>query len=583
MVVTAMVEKDASKETMDTGELTEEVAIVLETVAGKSGSRKRKVDNTTDEVESKKKTTEEMIKKQTEKHRLKELREAERIEREKRREEDRLQKEEEKQRRLEERQRKEQERDLKKKQALEEKLEKERKREEEKLERERKREEERIRKQHEKDERERQRINKKLKLEEEKQRKEQERQEELEKKRKKEDRSQMKISNFFTVKSSTSKANNKPITTSTELSVSELKSESHALKPDTGKCYEKKFLPFFVKETTRMSPTISLSASNLAKSVADLDNQLFGKAEGYDDYFQGISKSFLSLSKVTTSNELVSAINSSDVTESQIQAMIANLPPIKYLEFYENAKPPYIGTWCSSKHIETVLPIEDPLNEAITGLDYTYDSDLDWNEDDDDEGEDIDEDDDDDDDEEEDEEEMVDFLDDEAGDGGPKEKSRTILGPLVATCIWGRNDNENINDDDDDNNNNNTSILDTLRYEMLIPTKFPIEIDRNYWDEAKSPSTPKKGNSVTEGTKPMISEDKDIFQLIQFIEKNNEFSVNVLVELAKKELGTAYTKALVKSTIQGIATYSKKAGKWEIKLDIRKMYFSKYGKNGHNT
>lgn len=553
-----MVETNASVEDAVDADMTGDIIEVLKTEIDASCKRKGESSHVDENSTTKRaKTTKtKMTEKQAERQRAKELKEIEKAEREKKKEEERLRKEEKKQRKLEERQRKEQEKELTKKQAEDEKLEKERKREEEKLERERKREEEKARKQAEKDERERLRLEKKRLLEEEKQRKEQEKQDELDRKRKKEERSQMKISSFFTIKP-TPKAKTPSVLPKekvTEDSTFEKKSESY---------YSKKFLPFFVKATARMIPSGALCVEDLEKSITTIDDILFGDKEIGEsiDIFKS-STSNPETTSYTHSHDLVALMNSSDVSETQIQALIDNLPPIKYMEFYENAKPPFIGTWCSSKHSKMSVPAIDPLNETITGLDYSYDSDLDWNGDDDDEGEDIGDDDDEDDDDEDDDEEMVDFLDDAVE--GSEEKKRKILGPLVSNCIWGE-----------------SPVLQDLQYELLIPTKFPIEINRNYWEEAKEPGTPNKLNTIasssTTPAKPMISEDKDIFHLIQFIEKNNEFSVNVLVELAKKELDTTYTKALVKSTIQSIASYSKKMGKWEIKQEIRQLYYSKFG------
>ncbi|KAM9915332.1 hypothetical protein OXX59_010564, partial [Metschnikowia pulcherrima] len=37
---------------------------------------------------------------------------------------------------------------------------------------------------------------------------------------------------------------------------------------------------------------------------------------------------------------MVDALNSSQMTESALYDLVRNLPPIKYLQFYENAKPP---------------------------------------------------------------------------------------------------------------------------------------------------------------------------------------------------------------------------------------------------
>lgn len=90
--------------------------------------------------------------------------------------------------------------------------------------------------------------------------------------------------------------------------------------------------------------------------------------------------------------EVAAAMN--EASAATVAAMVARLP-LKFLSFYENRRPPYAGTWCLAAH-QHRPPGARPLAE-LAGVDYEYDSDLEWREEGSD-GEDIDTDGDDDDD-----------------------------------------------------------------------------------------------------------------------------------------------------------------------------------------
>lgn len=524
--------------------------------------------------------TKTLTKKQIEKLGRQKQREMERIEKEKKREEDRIRKEEE--RRVKE--------DERKRKAYKKEMEKEMRRkklEEEKLEREKKKDEERLKKLTEKGERERQRLEKKRKNEELKERKDHERKLAEEEKRKAEEskeRSQMKISNFFTigktVKSSPIKNEPKKDTQIVDLSNDESKE-----KEEETDIYNKVFLPFFQKKNVIMALSIQLTDSGLKKSIADFDSIV--KAANNKSENTDISKFFkackpkLREKNFTTPQDIVNALNSSQATESQIYEMFQNLLPMKYLQFYENIKPPYIGTWCSSNHMSTKLPVRNPFDTSKSGLDYSYDSDAEWNgedAEDEGEGEDIDNDDEDDDDDDiDDEEEMDDFV--ESND--LMKKKKRIMGPLVAISKWN-------NDDENDH-----EFFDEIKYERLdINIEFSIDPFTNYWDVNKEKvvnsqttehtsfvnllknqgTSPNKSTSrspnILTAQKPTIKDPKAIHELIQFIEKNNDFTIGTLVELSKKEFKT-FTKALLKHTIQDIAFYNKKSGNWIVKPELK--------------
>lgn len=469
-------------------------------------------------------------------------REQERLAREQRKEEERKAK-------IHERERKEKER-LAKKEALEK--EKEAKREEERLKRERK---------------QAHLEEMKKKKEEERRLKEEERKaKEAEKKRKDElkERSQMRILNFFSVKPAS------------QLSVSRI---SEAKQPLPGKDavddlveltsssrpgYSGDFLPFFIKRDVRLYLKPQLSSEEIEASKASFDlaitqqqHQVTALTNLLQPNSPKIGRSY------ADSEKLVQTLDSSTATEAMVREVIESLPPIKYLLFYENSKPPYIGTWCSAAHLNTSISGSTPL-QALMDFDYDYDSDLDWQDGDEGDGEDIDDVEEGDDDEEEaDEDEMDDFV-----DNNDTVKRRGLIGPLQSTTVW--------------NDGTNAEIFDQIKFERLYPNiMFPIDPTKNYWvkPSVSSTETPLKKNaemtpgkileigaspSVTTPPKPIIEDPKVLKQLAEFIKKNSDFTIGTLLELAKKEF-KIYTKSLLKHTIQEVAQYNKKSSSWEVK------------------
>lgn len=478
-------------------------------------------------------------------------------EREKKKEEDRLlkiaekekKKEEERLLKLAEKERKEQE-----KQAKREALEKEKERKRELLEKEKERKrEEKLKREEEKLKRE----EAKRKAEEEKQRKEEERKQKEEQK----ERNQMRISNFFAVKPTSTKRESTP-PVEKPLAV-----DDHL--------YDKQFLPFFQKQNVSLASNGILPEGDLAVLVQKFDSGLLQKSD---------LKNFFALpgakteTHYTSSEQMVEALNSATAQEADIRNLVQNLPPIKYLQFYENAKPPYVGTWCSQKHLATLFLLSNPLDTTLTGLDYNYDSDLDWDGDDD-EGEDIDDlEEGDDEDEDVDNDDMDDFVEETAA------KKRGNLGPLQSVDRW------------NDGSEESKAFFDDIKYERLdYEIKFPIDPMGEYWGPgpkvvsvtvqtkelfsvAQLGSTPVKSASTTPNVltpqKPTIKDIKVLNELIEFVEKNCDFTIGTLSELAKREFKT-FSKNMLKHTIQEIAVYNKK--RWEVRQDTKARLVQELG------
>ncbi|CAH6723356.1 chromatin assembly factor 1 subunit p90 [[Candida] jaroonii] len=316
--------------------------------------------------------------------------------------------------------------------------------------------------------------------------------------------------------------------------------------------FDKLVLPFHVKSNCTMAASGQLPKDKLAQAKASFENLLTQPAINDKSFFKSRTMNITSTT-VVSPEDIVQAMEN-NTSSSTIFSMLRNLGTIKYLQFYENEKPPYIGTWCSKDHISLNFPITEPFNQELTGYDYTYDSDLDWREE---EGDDIDIDEDDEEEEDEDND-MEDFVEAEM------ERETRFVGKLKPTFML--------------NDGTNKEVFNNLKFERLhITVDFPIDPKINYWkaenDDTSLLSTPLPATTSTPvnvltPTKPTIKDEKIITSLITFIEANNDFSIGTLVELSQKQFKD-FTKVLLKNTIQEIAHYNKKTAHWEIKPQFK--------------
>ncbi|CUM63562.1 uncharacterized protein PRCAT00001140001 [Priceomyces carsonii] len=505
-------------------------------------------------TEKLRKKEEEQNKKQQEKK----LREEERLRRQEQKIQEKRAKEDEKLKKVQEKERK-------RKEAEEEKTERERKREAERL----RKEAEKLKKEKEKEEREKIRFEKKKRLEEDKQRREAEKEKKEEEKRRileEKEKNQMKISSFFGVGQ---KIKSSPRTEANE-------DKCNAPEKTSVSVYNEYFLPFFVKKNVKMASSTQFSEQDLESSKLRFESLLKASENSKDllSKFFHNHKIRRAETRYTSTERIINSLNSSSTTEFEVHNMCKHMPPIKYLYFYENSRPPYIGTWCSDKHLLTSVPIVDPFNTS-TGLDYSYDSDIDWNGDEEGEGEDIDNEEEEDEDED-DEEELGYYVagDDEMNDfveKGNDQVSRKMIGPLVAVSEW---------------NNNSHGIFDDMKYELISSNiKFAINPYHDYWLVSRKEHImgtgtdnslrvdPDKQNLINGNLKKIIEDKSTISDLIAFIEANNDFTIGTLVELSKKEF-KSFTKSLLKQTIQDIASYNKKKYCWEVKPQVKLIYVS---------
>ena len=505
-----------------------------------------------------------------------------------RRDQRKKQRKEEEQRRLKEeaKRQKEREREELKKQKELKKLELMKIREEEKLKKEeekRKRDEaKRLQKEKERQEREEEKRKreeaKRLQREEEKRKREEEklkREEEKKLQQEAKEKSQLRIGNFFTKK------------------VSILKQTTRQSD------YEKHFLPFYTRGNVVLSSFLNLSKEDLEASKRKIDGELSKATMGgevEDTSGENSILQWLKSREVKRGHHiqyqavtLLQQMTSQEKTDQELEILLSMIPQ-KYIKFYENVRPPYIGTYSK----DVVLPVDNPFSKDGTGYNYEYDSDLEWaNEEENDEGggvEDLESGEDEEDDEEDEasEDEFEGFLENEDGSGklSDGKGKRKFVGPLIPKVLL-RRDIDQMSPED-------RSMFDKLSAQCLIEgCKFPIvpfspiisqqkkkqeEGTVTGENEKVSPSLvqPLKPDLSTGTTKEeqrqqvqLITEPEDLLKLFNEVE-GSTFSLATVTEISQRSL-PHYNKKIIKNTVKQYAVRSGPNGpdlsarKWVIK------------------
>ncbi|SCV04095.1 LAMI_0H13366g1_1 [Lachancea mirantina] len=465
-------------------------------------------------------------------------------------------------RRQQEKKREKQQRELKREQEKQERearrLEEKNRKDEEKRERARKKEEERKQKELKREEEKRQRE---MKREVEKQRKEDQRlrreeekkAKEEEKLRKEEDRekAQARIGNFF----KKAKPSKTAIVTKSD--------------------FEKSFLPFYLRNGVRFANDKILTPEKLLVSKSSIDSQLIQNFENKTERWLMSTPRLVANSITMTATNLMQQMTSKEKSEDDFQKLLQQIPQ-KYIKFYENVRPPYIGTYSK----EIILPKDNPLSTAETGYDYDYDSDWDWNNEGDEEGGGIEDLDDAEVEEEEDdaedgsEGEFDEFLEDaDTIDGAKKQK---FVGPLIPTVKL-RTDYCSLPDDD-------RYYFDLVSVEaLIIQQPFPISIDYN--PPSKRPANDEnkvdaRDEPSHKNAKSVITESADLITLYNEVHESS-FSLATLTELAQNKL-PKYSKKTIRNTIKDLATRVAVDGKaskiWQLN-DKEKWENLKIGKS----
>lgn len=489
-----------------------------------------------------KNSDEKKVQRETEKKMKEQLRLEEKLQREKKKEEEKRKREEEKRlkeiQREEEKRKREEEKRLKEIQREEEKKRKEQLKEEERKKREKQKEEERKKKEQlklQREEEKRQREEEKRKLEEEKKQKEEAK-----------ERAQSRIGNFFR---KVADDGAKPVQVKTD--------------------YERFFLPFYAKDSVKVYKGWKLSEKELEQNKQSIDSLLKSDKTSASDLDP---VNWLQMRKVPkrghpiklTAVSLLQQMTAKEKSDEELQQLLA-LVPHKYIKFYENVRPPYIGTY--SKEFE--LPVENPFNTEITGFNYDYDSDLEWVNEEDEEGDEVDNLESGDEDEEEEEDmasegEFDGFLDTEDGDGNLKNSSKKkFVGPLIP-IVQLRIDIDKLDDDDRQYFKKVSAVSLSEQNQFPIdphyipaPSASPKKLSQLASNEKKRPldqdssdvSTPSE--SPNKKSKAIITEATDLLKLFNEVQ-DSTFSLATITEIVQKNL-PQYNKQTVKNTVKHYA------------------------------
>ncbi|KAI7951240.1 hypothetical protein MJO28_006924 [Puccinia striiformis f. sp. tritici] len=157
--------------------------------------------------------------------------------------------------------------------------------------------------------------------------------------------------------------------------------------------FEKTFKAFNRKPNVQLAPInrfrppSSETGSNIEKFTTDLSPQ-----ECLDQYLKSvrptstINGSSTKPMKMMTIREIVNGIAEAELTGSvddtkkwRKTLQNRNLIQVKFLRFYEDVRPGYIGTWCKTSRL---VSGRNPFGRETCLLDYDYDSEADWNEED---------------------------------------------------------------------------------------------------------------------------------------------------------------------------------------------------------
>ncbi|KAG0669652.1 chromatin assembly factor-I (CAF-I) p90 subunit [Maudiozyma exigua] len=465
------------------------------------------------------------------------------------------------------------EKSLIKKQKDEEKLKLKQEREQERLRLKEQREEEKRKKDAEKqkakeqrDEEKRKRDEAKLKAKQERElekaKKEEEKNKKEEQKRKEEEakeRSQTRIASFFKKVSD--------------------KGKQERTKSD----YESSFLPFYTREGVITPVTSLFSKDELKQKMNEMDKMLRNSNyhENTEETKSWLSSRYKARNKGVTYKAvtLLQQMTAKDKSDEELQTLLS-LVPQKYIKFYENVRPPYIGTYSK----ETKLPIDNPFSTEGTDYNYAYDSDLEWtNEEEDADGAGVDnlesgeEDEEDEDEDDGSENEFDGFLDNEESNNGGNGRKK-FIGPLIPTVLL-RSDVDTY--DADDKQYFHMTAAESLVSEVPLPIDPHQKIRTSGATRNSTDTSPTKrslddagGNMMNNKESPekkkaktLITDPKDLLKLFDEIQ-DSTFSLGTVTEISQKSLPN-YNKQIIKNTVKEYAIRGSGKGdtprKWQIK------------------
>lgn len=285
--------------------------------------------------------------------------------------------------------------------------------------------------------------------------------------------------------------------------------------------YEEYFLPFNVKENVTMYRNIH------KEDKQDALSWLRSRAVRRGGLCQHSTKSV-----VETLSE------PGNITETQARNLLGQLP-LKYLQFAEDVRPPYVGTFSKQ---DPFLLGTDPF-QMVPEVNYLVDSEAEWEEID--EGEDLDSGEEEEDDEFDDEDDMSGFLDPEESQiAGP------LMGELVPVIKWGD--------------------IKTTSFRSLIPDRQHevISISDNYWTVVNADGV--VVSAPTLHKKPTLVPDDILPALMQKI-SGSDMNKTLLVELMHREF-PGVAKAAINTTIgacaQRVRSEKDTVKRWRVNQDI---------------
>ncbi|KTW29806.1 hypothetical protein T552_01011 [Pneumocystis carinii B80] len=330
--------------------------------------------------------------------------------------------------------------------------------------------------------------------------------------------------------------------------------------------YEKCFIPFFVKQYALLSDQHAF-VRNLDERMTimkDMDAFL-------DSDFSIISpiKHLLSLFKTKpvllfrqpkshiTVKYLLQKYEQSDSTEDLLNKL--KIFPMKLLQFKEDVRPPYYGTFSKSSFI---LTPRNPFKIDKGLFNYDYDSEAEWIEEE--EGEDIDNMDDSEEEEEaaalKEDEDDRDFLDDEGESNNTKKKVIVNLIPSVKGLYWQHSNNMDTDD---------YELFKKFKMNSLLDINLPINPYQDYWSpESNSNNDPKFQNSTVKTNSSVLPPKPSL-----------HFPQDSLPSFLKIIQGSTQTKVLLVETLrQKFSDINKQTIQWKLNTVARRN-----GKGVNNT
>ncbi|KAI9771547.1 MAG: hypothetical protein M1839_002790 [Geoglossum umbratile] len=425
--------------------------------------------------------------------------------------------------------RKKAQRDEEKRLKDEEKRKKEderRKREEEKAEDKRRKEEEREEKNRVKEEERKVKEEEKKKKEEERRLREEEKLKKAEAKR---DRSQLSLSSFLS-RPSTSVTSTARRRTATPDKAVECEAQSNPASQSPPKTdYQRAFAPFFVKAHVTLAPRNRWCTGE--EGMEEFRRTIDEFLENRSDSERPARTATLNISKLChippsarltrgiiprhTMKEIMVKLNESvkDLGTAQnpvkipsssrhkkkyfgpMEAELLKSIPMKYLEFHEDVRPPYRGTFTKQPPADIVRSVSrNPTQRKLPNINYDYDSEAVWDPEE--EGEDLDSEGEQEDATDDDADDMEGFLDDEDAPeaSGAVNKRRAVLSDLIPVCsglCW-----------DDGTGMANGELNDYKMEVILSSAQVPIDpFSTSYWHTVR-PGSSSSADANTSGMHP---------------------------------------------------------------------------------